>query len=75
MQIAGEVGAVDDTELRQVRLEVGATTLNLVPAQLDRRAVVVGLGEPAVGVRDALVGEALEERVEEFVVPTDAPPP
>lgn len=60
MEVAGEGGAVDHAELRQICLQVRAATLNLVAAQLDRRRVVVCLGEPAVRVGDSLIGEALE---------------
>src|ERR1700753_4072570 len=52
---------------------MGTAALNLPTVQRDRRGVVVGLGEPAVGVGDPFVGQALEEGVEVFVVAADAP--
>ncbi|CDZ88344.1 hypothetical protein RHRU231_40094 [Rhodococcus ruber] len=73
VQVAGEAGALDDAELRQIRLQVRAAALDLEAAQLDRRGIVVGFGEPAVRVGDPLVGEALEERVQEFVVAAHPP--
>ena len=54
-------------------LQVRAAPLNLPAVQGDRRGVVVRLGEPAVGVGDPLVGQALEERVEVLVVAADPP--
>src|ERR1700728_1415673 len=50
-----------------------ATALNLPAIHCDRRRVIMGLGEPTVGVSDPFGGQALEERVEVFVVAADAP--
>ena len=73
VQIARQRGALHHAELRQVGLQVRAATLNLPAVQGDRRGVVVRLGEPAVGVGDPLVGQALEERVQVLVVAADPP--
>ena len=73
VQLAGELVAVDDAEAGQVRLQVRAAALHHPVAERD----VLGVGAalvlvvPALGVLQALLGQALEERVDELVVLAD----
>src|SRR3954447_25676727 len=74
VQLAGQGVAVDDAEAAEVGLEVRATALHGPLAELgvlgvDRLLVLV---VPALGVLQALLAEALEERVDELVVLPDA---
>ena len=61
-------------EARQVGLEVRAAPLHLPAVQHDRLGGLgrVLLGEPALGVVEPLLGQALEEHVDELVVRPDA---
>src|SRR6201987_849346 len=71
--VAGQRGALDHTEPGQVSFQMRASSLNLPAVHSDRRGVVVRLAEPAVGVGDALIGQAFEKRVQVFVVDADPP--
>src|SRR5690606_17127485 len=70
VQLAGEGLALDHPEPGQVGLEVRAPTLHQPAVQLDvlRLDRFLVLVVPALGVLQALLREALEERVDELVV-------
>ena len=73
VQLAGQHVAVDDAEPGQVGLQVRAAPLHDPVAERD----VLGVGGalvlvvPALGVLQPLLGQALEERVDELVVLAD----
>src|SRR6266550_8151940 len=73
VQLAGQRVAVDDAEPAQVGLQVRAAPLDPPVAERDvlRVGVALVLVVPALRVLDALLRQALEERVDELVVLAD----
>src|SRR5215475_12076643 len=72
VQLAGHRCAVDEAEPGEVRLQMRASSLHDPIAQAYVLGIRLLFGVPALGVLQALLGQALEERVDEFVVLTDA---
>src|SRR5262245_51665046 len=73
VHLAGQGVSLDHPEPGQIRLQVRAAPLQYPAVQRD----VLGVGTalvlvvPALGVLQPLLGEALEERVDELVVLAD----
>src|SRR5690348_1523995 len=71
VHLTGQHVALDLAEPGQVGLQVRAPTLEGPSVHGDRLVIVRRLGEPALGVVQPLLGQALEERVDVLVVRTD----
>src|SRR3712207_5788851 len=68
VQVTGQGGALDPTELRQVRPQVRTTPLHRPAVQHDVLTVVVLLVVPVLHVVDPLDGQTREEGEEVLVV-------
>src|SRR6185369_21032 len=72
VQLAGERVAIDDAESCQVGFQMRAPALDVPVSETRVFGVRLLVRVPALGVLQSLLGEALEERVHEFVVLPDA---